>query len=179
MDTAIKSDDEIDEEIRQMHAKAQKEIEELTAKKGQSEEIESKKKVVVQEEQKETPSPLLRIVPPKELRTFAQWFRDFHFAPELETINKRRGQLIPLMTAYTNLDILRTLGQMTKTLKEIPDLIQDQVDATEAMQEALLSKLDELIKIQKTPEVKIQKASEIVPQKEEDKGVRKRGNKDK
>ena len=139
----VKSE-EIDDEVKRLHAEAEKKILELKMNGIKETTIESlEKEKGVEDQEPVSPEPL-KIVAPKAIRTFFQWFRDYKFGPELEAINRRRGLLVPLMTAYTNLDILRTLGEISNTLKEIPDLIQDQVDATETMRKEILTKLDEI-----------------------------------
>lgn len=130
-----KTNEEINEEIRKMHADAAAKIADLERKKQDPEPAP---------EEAPQAEPL-KVVPPKGLPTFDQWFKREKLFAELATISKRRGMLVPLITAYTNLDILRGIGAMAETLKKIPDLIQDQVDAIETMDKNISEKLDALI----------------------------------
>ena len=128
-------DDEIDEDVRRLHAEAEKQIAELKEK-------ATVEPVDVPEKMPETPKATVPVSKPK-IRTFDQWFYGEGMQKELQAISKRRGNLVGLMTAYSNLDILRSL-------KEIPDLIQDVVDSIDA----LSKKMDELTK---APEIVIDK----------------------
>lgn len=137
---AAEIDDEIDEDVRRLHAEAEKQI----AKLKEKEEQLPIEKIV---EQKEIPvsATVKPFVARPAIRTFDQWFYGEGMSKELQAISKRRGNLVGLMTAYSNLDILRSLKEIADSLKEIPDLIQDVVDSVDA----LGKKIDELTKVQK------------------------------
>jgi len=135
-------DDEIDEDVRRLHAEAEKQIAELKEK-------TTVEPVEVSEKMPETPKAIAPVSKPK-IRTFDQWFYGEGMQKELQAISKRRGNLVGLMTAYSNLDILRSLKEIAGSLKEIPDLIQDVVDSIDA----LSKKMDELTK---APEIVIDK----------------------
>uniref|UniRef100_A0A6M3LEX8 Uncharacterized protein n=1 Tax=viral metagenome TaxID=1070528 RepID=A0A6M3LEX8_9ZZZZ len=140
-DTGI-ADEEIDEDLRKMHAEAEKKVAELKEK-------EKAEFVSVPEKVREKPQTTASVLKPK-IRTFDQWFNGENMGKELETLSHRRGQLVGLMTAYTNLDISRGLTEIAKTLKEIPDLIQDVVDSVDAV----AKKLDDFSKSYKSEDKK-------------------------